>query len=76
MTPPHLNLTMSSLGAEGTQPRTKIQKHKTKKIKQDTKIDKLTLITKTQPHPINSNATHIYISKTTNNKYSQNEEHH
>ena len=52
MTPPHLNLAMSSLGAEDTT-KNKIQKYKTKKTKQDTNIYKLTHITKTQPHPIN-----------------------
>jgi len=51
--PPHLNLTMSSLGAGEPQPRTKIQKYKIKEIKQGTNIDKLTLKSKTQPHPIN-----------------------
>jgi len=44
---------MSSLGAEETQSGAKIQKHETKKTKQDTNIYKRTHKTKTQAHPIN-----------------------
>jgi len=47
ITPPHLNLTMSSFGAEETQPGTKIETQKTKRTKQDTNIYKLTHKTKT-----------------------------
>ena len=50
---PHLNLIVSTLGAEEPQPRTKTQKYKTKKTKQDTTIYELTHKSKTQPHPIN-----------------------
>ena len=44
---------MFSLGAEEPQSRTKMQKYKIKKTKQDIKIYELTHKFKTHPHPIN-----------------------
>ena len=44
---------MSSLEAKKPQPRTKIQKYKIKKTKQDTNTYEQTHKSKTQPHPIN-----------------------
>jgi len=57
--PLHLNLTMSSLGAEEPQPRTKTQRYKIKKTKPNTNIYEPTHKSKIQPHPLNSKATHI-----------------
>jgi len=67
---------MSSLGDEETQPRTKSANHnkKHKDTKHDINIDKITHKSKTQPHPINYKARHMYISNNTNNKYTQSQE--
>jgi len=71
MTPPLLNLTMFSLRAKVSQPTTKTQKYKIKNTKQDTNIYKLTHKSKIPPQSSNYKLTHIYISNTTNHKYTQ-----
>ena len=59
--PPHLILTMYSLGAEEPQPTTEHPKqNKTyKSTKQNTQIHKLTHKSKLQPPPIYNKTTHI-----------------